>query len=147
MDLWFWWVIFAILLFIGEILTSGFFLLWIGAGALLAGLLAALSLPVPVQLIGFIVSSAGLTVSSRTIFKKLFGNRLKMPMVSSNIDALIDTTGVVIKEIDNDSGGGLVKLNGEDWTAISESDQRISKGKRVLVLRVEGVKLIVVEKL
>lgn len=147
MDLWFWWLLFAVLMFVGEILTTGFFLLWIGVGALLGGLLAAFNLPVPVQLLGFILSSGGLMISSRTLFKKMLGKRMKIPMVASNVDALIDATGTVVKEIDNEYGGGLVKLRGEDWTALSENDQRISKGKKVLVLRVEGVKLIVVEKI
>ncbi len=147
MDLWFWWVLFALLMFAGEILTSGFFLLWIGLGALLGGVLAAFHLPVPIQLLGFVFASGGLVVSSRTLFKRMLGDRIKTPVVSSNVDALIDTTGMVIKEIDNETGGGLVKIRGEDWTAISENDERISKGKKVLVLRVEGVKLIVVEKI
>lgn len=147
MDLWFWWLLFAVLMFVGEILTTGFFLLWIGIGALLGGVLAAFNLPLPVQLLGFILSSGGLMISSRTLFKKMLGKHMKIPMVASNVDALIDATGTVVKEIDNEYGGGLVRLRGEDWTALSENDQRISKGTKVLVLRVEGVKLIVVEKI
>ncbi|MGM9531581.1 NfeD family protein, partial [Intestinibacter sp.] len=40
---------------------------------------------------------------------------------------------------------GVVKLNGEEWTAISKDELKIEKGKVVEIIEIEGVKLIVRE--
>ena len=41
---------------------------------------------------------------------------------------------------------GLVKVKGEDWTAVSKTDEAIEAGCEVEVVAVEGVKLVVVKK-
>ena len=38
---------------------------------------------------------------------------------------------------------GLVKVNGETWSAKSENDEIISKDTQIEVLSIDGVKLIV----
>ena len=141
---WIWWILFALLLFGGEILTTGLFLLWIGIGALLGGGLALVGLPIQWQLLGFVICSGGLIASSRTLFQRMLGQRYTKP-IPTNVDALINLTATVIKAIDNDKGGGLVKVGGEDWSALSADNHPIAKGRRVQILRVEGVKLVVVE--
>lgn len=145
MELWAWWILVALAFFAGEILTTSFFLMWLGMGALVGAGISFLGLAIPVQILGFIVSSTGLIFSSRRLFKRLLGDSFASPRIASNVDALIDKTGTVLKDIDNRKGGGLVKLRGETWSALGDDDQPIPKGKRVIVVRVEGVKLIVVE--
>lgn len=145
MELWAWWILVAIAFFAGEILTTGFFLMWLGIGALIGAAISFLGLAVPLQILGFIVSATGLMFSSRKLFKQLLGDRFAGPKIASNVDALIDKTGTVLKDVDNRKGGGLVKLRGEIWSALGDDDQPIAKGKRVIVIRVEGVKLVVME--
>jgi len=142
---WIWWTLLAVVLLGGEIVTAGVFLMWLGAGALLGAGLSWVGLPLTWQLLGFVSSSATLMVFSRRLFQRLWGTRFGSPAAATNVDALIDKTGTVLKAIDNERASGLVSLRGETWSARSEDGQPIVVGKRVLVLRVEGVKLIVME--
>ncbi len=144
MELWVVWTLLAVLMFVGEMLTAGFFLLWIGIGALLGAGLSLLGLGLPWQLLGFAVGSGALIVSSRKLYERLFGGRGR-PRLSTNVDAMVDAVGTVIKAVDNDRGGGLVRVRGEDWTAFAADDIPIPEGKRVQVVRVDGVRLIVIE--
>ena len=41
---------------------------------------------------------------------------------------------------------GLVKVKGEDWTAISQTGETIEVGSEIRVVAVEGVKLLVTKK-
>src|SRR5574337_189461 len=97
-SVWLWWMLFALLMFGGEILTTGFFLLWIGIGGLIGGGLALLGLPLQWQLTGFVIASGALIVSSRTLFQQMLGNRQAKP-IPTNVDALINMTATVIKAI------------------------------------------------
>ena len=38
---------------------------------------------------------------------------------------------------------GLVKIEGDTWSAISENEEEIKKGTEVEIKKIEGVKLIV----
>ncbi len=145
MEPWMWWALLAMALLAGEILTTGFFLMWFGAGALVGAGLAWLGLSLPLQVLGFVAASGALVVSSRKIFKGVLGGHDGAPRAVSNVDALIDQVGTVTKGIDNEGGGGQVRLQGEFWSARSADDHPIAEGRRVVVVRVEGVKLIVME--
>jgi len=142
---WILWVLFAIAMFAGEIVTTGFFLMWIGVGALVGAALAFFGLDLAFQLLGFVASSGVLVFSSRRIFKQVLDQRADQAAVPSNVDALIDKTGTVVKAIDNNQGEGLVKLMGETWSAVSEDEHPIGEGKRVVVVKIDGVKLVVME--
>ena len=46
-EIWWIWMAIAALFIVGEIFTQGFFLLWFGIGAAVAGFLAILGLTIP----------------------------------------------------------------------------------------------------
>ena len=51
---------------------------------------------------------------------------------------------MVRESIDNVLGTGAVSVNGKVWTARTESDEvKAQEGDRAVVVRIEGVKLIV----
>ena len=57
---------------------------------------------------------------------------------------LIGKECVVTEEIDNVLGTGAVTVGGKVWTARTESDEtKAQEGARAVVVRIEGVKLIV----
>ena len=56
-NLWWIWMILAALFIVGEIFTAGFFLLWFGVGAGVAGALALFDLGATWQWAGFVVVS------------------------------------------------------------------------------------------
>ena len=59
------------------------------------------------------------------------------------MDAVVGSQGYVLEDIDNLAATGRVKLGGMEWTARSESSEKIPAGTLVQVARIEGVKAIV----
>ena len=57
---------------------------------------------------------------------------------------LIGKECVVRESIDNVLGAGAVSVDGKVWTARTENDDiKVPEGSRAVVVRIEGVKLIV----
>ncbi len=52
--------------------------------------------------------------------------------------SLTGMTGVAASDL---SPSGMVHVNGEDWSAVSDSGETIEKGANVVVLEVEGLTL------
>ena len=77
------------------------------------------------------------------LFTKPFVNKhLKVGVNKTNVDSIIGQTGRVKKEI-HKFDTGLVKVSGQIWTAISSNNEIIEEDVEVVVMAVEGVKLIV----
>ncbi|MDO7202988.1 NfeD family protein [Paraclostridium bifermentans] len=86
-----------------------------------------------------IVSGIGI-IFGRSVLQRYF--EVNKEIKPSTIDALIGKTHVVVKDISSDEPG-LVKLNGEVWTATSVNSIEIPKDANVVVEKIDGVKLIV----
>lgn len=135
----FWACLFVVLLLI-ELATYGLVTVWFCGGALIALLLAALKLPIWLQITAFAVASTALLIFTRPITKKLLGKNRK-PM---NTDRVLGRKCIVLEDIDGLSGNGSVKIDGIIWSAKSENeDMVIEKGAKVIVKKVDGVKVIV----
>ena len=65
--------------------------------------------------------------------------------IDTNIMAVVGKKGIVLNKI-SPYKPGLVKVKGEDWTAVSKTYEAIEAGCEVEVVAVEGVKLVVVKK-
>lgn len=93
---------------------------------------------IPLQLLIFGVSSSlMLFIVTKKLVKKD-----EEYISNTNIDALIGKYGIVEEDLSNIKYG-IVNLEGEKWTAVSEEDVVIKKGEKVKVLRIDGVKLVV----
>lgn len=135
-----WLLIFALLVVI-ELVTMGLTTVWFAAGALLACVVAALKLPVYVQIGVFIITSGVLLYFTRPIAVEFFNkNRVK-----TNVEGLVGKDAIVTADINNLLGTGQVKIQGMEWSARSLSGEEIKAGAVVTVKEVEGVKLIVEE--
>lgn len=139
MPLWGIWLIASAIMFLLEIFTISFLLFFPAVGAFLAFLCAIFGASMQVQVIVFIVSSLLLIAFIRPIVTKFF----KTNNVAMNSQSVIGKNAIVIKAIDNLHGKGQVKVAGEIWSATSANDEDIEEGATVIVLRIEGVKLIV----
>lgn len=132
------WILVAVVCGAIEILTSGFWFLWLALAALLVaggvGLVWLVNLPI--QLFVFAVITLLFIVFTRPLVVKL----VKSPDTVSNVDALIGQHGLSLTSISH-LNYGQVKVNGEIWTAVSAED--IDENIRIVVLGVEGVKLVV----
>jgi membrane protein implicated in regulation of membrane protease activity len=133
------WMIFAAACIIGEIFTAGFFLFWFGLGALVAGILALIGLSAGFQWGTFIVLSGVLFAVSRRFADRI--TKKQPPGIGA--DRTIGKEGLVLQKIDTIDNSGLVRLDKEEWRADSESGEVIPKGKRVVVVRLDGSHLVV----
>ena len=137
--IWWIWMIISAFFVLGEIFTAGFFLLWFGIGAAIAGLLAMFGLGFGWQLGAFVVVSGVLFVVSRR-FAERFSK--KQP-AGIGADRFIGLNGIVLEEIDNDKNTGRVRLKKEEWRADSETGEVIPAGKKVKVTRMDGTHIVV----
>ncbi len=139
MSPWVIWLIASAVMFIMEIFTVSFLLFFPAVGAFLAFLCAIFKATMEVQISVFVISSILLIVFIRPIVTKFF----KTNNVAMNSQSVVGKNAIVIKEINNLHGRGQVKVAGEIWTAVSSNDEDIEEGATVIVLKIEGVKLIV----
>lgn len=131
------WAILALLFFIAEIFTAGFFLICFGVGATAASVLAFAGFEPIWQMGGFVIGSAVSLILIRP-----FANRVSShePNVVG-IDRVLDKQGIVIEAIDPVSAKGRVRVDREEWQAESVDRQPIAAGITVFVLGVNGTKL------
>lgn len=132
------WLIAAGVLAIGEMVTAGFFLLPFAAGAAVAGVLALLSVSVPVQIITFVVVSVlSLWLLQRFAKKDVHGELL--PVGAARY---IGSSAVVIEPVSR-LNSGRVKMGSEDWRATTDLEEEIFPGTEVRVVEVRGARLVI----
>jgi membrane protein implicated in regulation of membrane protease activity len=136
---WWVWAIIAALFIVGEILTFGFFLLWFGVGAIVAGVAALLGVALAWQLAIFIVVSFVLFAVSRKFAERF--SKEQPPGIGA--DRFIGKTCVVLVEINNDANTGRVRLVREEWRAESDDGSIIPVDTKVVVVRIHGTQLVV----
>ena len=137
--IWYIWMIIAALFVVGEIFTAGFFLLWFGIGAAVAGVLALFGLGFGWQLGAFVLISGVLFVVSRKFAEKF--TKTQPPGIGA--DRVIGKEGMVLEEIDNAKNTGRVRLKKEEWRADSDTGEVIPVGNQVEVIRMDGTRLVV----
>lgn len=136
------WLVVLIVSIVVEIISLGLTSIWFAGGAIVALILSALSLPLWLQILVFLVVSIVLMVFTRPIAVKYFNK----DRVRTNVESMIGRQAIVISEVNNLQGIGQVTVGGQEWTARSEDDNKnLQVGTVVQVVAVNGVKLIVRE--
>ncbi len=113
--------------------------IWFAAGALAAMIASALGAQIWLQVTLFVVVSGALLALLWPFIRKFLNPKLQ----KTNIDAVIGAQGTVTEDIDNVDAVGQVKLGAMYWTARSTDGKPLTKGTRVRVDRIEGVKVFV----
>ncbi len=135
----FWGIILAVAAIV-EISTFNLVSIWFVVAALVAMIAALLGASLPLQLVLFAV----LSVAGFLVFMLLVRPRLeKRPVTPTNADRVLNQEGVVIETIDSLTGRGLVKVEGQTWSARLEGEGRIPEGALVRITGLRGVKVIV----
>jgi len=142
MDAWVLWIVLAVVLAIGEMLTLGFFLAPFAGGALAAAPVAALGAGQIAAGIVFLVVSMLLFWVVRPIAR---AHRRTPPALRTGTDALVGREAMVLERIANDEAVGVVKIDGEVWTARAYGDEVIEPGARVQVVEIRGATALVTE--
>jgi membrane protein implicated in regulation of membrane protease activity len=139
---WVLWVILAGGFGVGEMLSGGFFLAPFALGAALAAAGDAVG-GTTLGVVVFVVASLLTLLLVRPIVRA----HLRMPpALRTGAAALIGKQAIVLERIANAEGVGIVKIDGEVWTARSlYDDQEIEPGARVEVVDMKGATALVSE--
>ena len=132
------WAALALIFFIAEIFTAGFFLVCFGIGAVAAAILAVLNFHVIWQLVAFIVVSLVALAFLRPMAMRM-ATHVANP---GGIDRVIGKQAVVLEEINPLAATGRVRIEREEWRADSYGPV-IPKDAVVVVLEVAGTRVMV----
>lgn len=137
------WLLVAVLCLLLEMGSPGlFFFLSFFFGALVAAGATLVTASWLAQSVVFVVATAISFLLLHYWVKrrsKLFDTHMQ-----TNVYALRNKWGRVIREI-VPGKMGLVKIEGETWSARSLHEQAVKEGARVIVVRIKGVHLVVQE--
>ena len=133
------WIVLLVVLIIVEAVTAQLVTIWFAAGAAAALIAELCGLQQWLQWVIFIAVSAVALIVTRPLVRKV----TKKAVQPTNADRCIGQTAVVTEDIDNIEGKGQVHVNGVTWTARSSDGSVFRKDERVIVEKIEGVKLVV----
>ncbi len=136
------WLIAAVLLGIGELLTPGLFFLGpVALAAVGAAITAGVGGGIVLQLIVFI----GVSLASLAFLRPIARRHVHMPALTrTGTAALVGKKALVVQRVD--ANGGLVRIGGEEWSARAFfEEQTLEPGARVEVAKIEGATALVFE--
>ncbi|MBJ8105049.1 MULTISPECIES: NfeD family protein [Bacillus cereus group] len=126
---WVIWFIIAGILFIAEMLSITFYMLWLGIGAVVGGLIALFA---PDALFLQVVAGAIVSLTLTFFTKRISKNFREAKGFIDTVDKLVGKKGIVMQAITSEVNG-IVKVDGDTWTAIS--DTPIDAGEKVFVIK------------
>lgn len=134
--MWVLWLVIVILLTIIEAMTINLVSVWFIASALVSLFLSFFVSQFYIQFAVFVSLGLVLMLITRPFLVK----RLTRDEVKTNLDRVVGMRGVVTEEI-NKNKVGEVKVDGKRWSALSDSV--IKEGEEVIIMAIDGVKLVV----
>lgn len=140
-DIYYYWLIMAIVLIIVEIVTAGFGAVCFAMGALCSAVAAYIKLSFSWQLGIFAIISLVAFIFLRPIALKFLEK--KSQSVKTNADALIGKTAIVSETINCNTHTGRVTIDGDSWKAVSNDNSIIEKGKEVEITEINSIILTV----
>ena len=93
-----------------------------------------------IQTTVFIITSTILIFATKPFVKKFSKDENS---IKTNVYSIIGKIGIVTEDIDPIHSKGQIKVDGEVWSAISDSNTIIPENSKVEILEVKGVKAIV----
>ena len=139
---WLIWVVVAVVLAVGEILTPGLFFLGpVALAAVAAAIAAVVGAAAIVQAVVFVAAAAAALAFLRPIARA----HLRMPhAMRTGTAALVGAKATVLQRVD--AAGGRVKIGGEEWSARSFADEQVFEpGQLVEVAEIQGATALVYE--
>ena len=134
------WVVAAVFLAIGELLTAGFFLLPFAVGAVVAAILAFLGVGLIWQLLAFVVVSIGFLALLQHYVRRADEDTAPAEAGANRYQG---REAIVIEAIDPKSGSGMVRMGTEEWRAKADPPRAIDELTAVRVTGVSGTFLVV----
>ncbi len=137
------WTSLFIVLCIVEANTASLTCIWFALGALVTLIGTYIGIPPVWQIPLFVISSVVFLALTRPLVKK----KLTPHKEKTNTDRLIGKTAIVTDIITPDKFAGAVTVGGQVWSAVSADGAPIEQGKEVTIEAIDGVKLVVSEKM
>jgi membrane protein implicated in regulation of membrane protease activity len=137
---WVVWIVVAVVLAIGELLTPGLFFLGpVAVAAVAAAIASALGLGTVGSVVVFGVAS----LLSLLLLRPIARRHVRLPALArTGTDALIGRKAVVTRRVD--AVGGRVRIGGEEWSARPYLDDEVyAEGAIVAVIQIEGATALV----
>ncbi len=141
MEVWHIWVIIALVFVIVEMFTTGFAVMCISIGALFGAIASALDWELKWQLLVFAIGTVLAFMTVRPLVYKFFYK--KSNEVKTNVEALIGRKAIVLERIEGELHPGRIKVDGDDWKAISLETEPIEAGEAVEITAINSVILTV----
>ncbi|MEP6599706.1 MAG: NfeD family protein [Actinomycetota bacterium] len=139
MPAWLVWLIAAGVLAGAETLSLDLVLVMCAGGAAAGAITAGAGAPAPIQLIVAIAVAIGLLAFVRPVARRHLLGVGAHPMGTA---ALVGKDALVLNKVD--AQHGLVRLNGQDWTARAfDTTQELPAGSTVQVMEISGATAIV----
>jgi len=138
-----WWLLVAVVFVIAEAFHRAFYAIFIAVGALVASVLAVSGVPVAAQIPAFVAAGA--------LSMWLIRPTVKRAMSSghygfiSGAQGLVGREAVVSRRVGDITSPGKIKVQGEEWTALSSDGTPIEEGKVVMILDLRDSRFIVQE--
>lgn len=142
MSWWIMWLAIFIVMLVIEGFTMGLTTVWFALGALVAMIMDLCGAPLTPQIIVMAAVSAVSFIVCMIWIRPKLDSLHRANVQRTNADRVIGLEGVVTVPIDPIEGKGQVKVEGQVWSA--KSDSKIDEGVTVKINAIEGVKLIVV---
>lgn len=133
------WLAILMISLITEAATATLVALWFVPSAAICMILAALSVPVSVQICIFIIASGIFML----LFYKKMRDHIQAKSEKTNLDAIISSEAIVEEDIFPHKPG-RVKIGSISWSAfVSNDSQPLYKNEICRVVKIEGVKVLV----
>ena len=133
------WIGVAVIMAVLEMATVQLVSVWFVIGAVCAAITSLFTDSVLIQFIVFVAVSLIALLITRPLVKRL---KNKTEKVSTNADRIIGEKGDLLTDLPTAETVGQAKVGGSVWSVKCDNPP-LKKGDRVLVLAIEGVKLIV----
>ena len=141
MSWWIIWLIVFVVMLIIEAATTALATVWFAAGALVAMIMDLCGAPHNLQIIVMAAVSVVTFIICMIWIRPKLESLRRANIQKTNADRIIGMEGVVIVPIDPIEGKGQVKVEGQVWSA--KSNSKIEEGTKVKIKSIEGVKLFV----
>ena len=139
MEIWQYWIIAALLLFVVELFTQGFAVICLAIGAAGSAIGSACGLGFEMQLVVFAIVTLISIALVRPLLKRMF--HIDKEKVATNASAMVGRRGKVVVAITEDDG--RVMIDGVDWKAVSADGEPVEQGATVEVVAIDSVILTV----
>ena len=142
-NLWLFWFFIGLVCLITEMILGTFFVFCLAIGAFLTVIFSPILCSLGLQIVVFAVLSVVSIFFVRPVMIRFLHKEHNERL--SNVDALIGRVGVVIEDIKGESNG-YVKIDGDEWRAVSRHSSDILNGERVRVVKMDSL-VVTVERL